>query len=137
MGKILSLLNEKGGVGKTAVACQLSYFLVAQGKKVLFIDIDHQGNSTKSITLSKKALVSKTTSSRLLKEKVSNIEDHRLFWCLQRKAKEKWRNNLISTTSLPQTPSLSRCSEPKIYLCYFRHTNPNYDITVSSCPRRK
>ena len=43
--KTLVLANQKGGVGKTAIACQLGYFLVELLKKrVLIIDLDHQGN---------------------------------------------------------------------------------------------
>ncbi|HPB39162.1 MAG TPA: ParA family protein [Syntrophorhabdus sp.] len=128
MGKILSLLNEKGGVGKTAVACQLAYFLVAQDKKVLFIDIDHQGNSTKSITLSKKALVSKTTSSRLLKEKVSNIEDASFVLVptdeeLRKMEKQPDKHNLFATNLKAFLDAVS----PRFEYVVF-DTNPNYDI---------
>ena len=57
--KTLVLANQKGGVGKTAIACQLGYFLVEMLKKrVLIIDLDHQGNTSKNIGTSKLATIS-------------------------------------------------------------------------------
>lgn len=36
--KTLVLANQKGGVGKSAVACQLAHYLASRGKRVLFVD---------------------------------------------------------------------------------------------------
>lgn len=65
--KTLAFVNQKGGVGKTAVACQNSYYLASTGKRVLFIDLDHQCNATKALTKSKKAKVAPFTSTQLLR----------------------------------------------------------------------
>jgi chromosome partitioning protein len=64
--KTLVLANQKGGVGKSAVGCQYAYFLVQQGKRVLFLDLDHQRNSTDPLTKSGKAIVADFTTSALL-----------------------------------------------------------------------
>lgn len=67
MGKIISIFNQKGGVGKTTSAVNLCAALGAKGKKVLLVDIDPQGNATSGLGVNKKE-VEKSTYEMMIDE---------------------------------------------------------------------
>ena len=56
MAKIIAIFNQKGGVGKTTTAVNLSAAVGILGKKTLIVDIDQQGNTTSGFGINKRNL---------------------------------------------------------------------------------
>ena len=84
MGKILSVANQKGGVGKTTTTVNLSAGLACRGKKVLMIDADPQGNATSAVGVDKECELSTydvLVNEVDIKEVIQPTNLNKLFVC--------------------------------------------------------
>jgi chromosome partitioning protein len=92
MGRIYTVANQKGGVGKTTTTINLGAFLAAYDKNVLLVDIDPQANATSSLGIDKNTIKAGTYQA-LLED--GNIQDFVL------------RNPKLNLSILPASPDLA------------------------------
>lgn len=74
VGKVMAVANQKGGVGKTTTAINLSAWLAMLGRRILLVDIDPQGNATSGLGINKEELAGCIYNLLLGEEVVDNIK---------------------------------------------------------------
>ncbi len=92
MARIISLCNQKGGVGKSTTSINLSVFLAALGKRVLLVDVDPQANTTSGMGLNPRKLEKSIYHALIGKAKPQDVIK---------------RTQILAVDILPSSPALA------------------------------
>lgn len=127
MGRVIAIANQKGGVGKTTTAINLSATLAEAGQRVLAVDFDPQGNETSGLGVEKEA-VEKTVYELIVGE--CDIND-----CLVKEV-QKNLDLLPSNVNLAgaEIELLEMENKESILRYYLNEIKDNYDFIIIDCP---
>lgn len=127
MSKVIAIANQKGGVGKTTTAVNLSSCLAYKGKKVLIIDIDPQGNTTSGLGIDKKSLV-RSVYDVLIND--ASIQDTLVSTAIEN-LKLCPSNIQLAGAEVELVPIMSRETRMKVALSEIKK---DFDFVLIDCP---
>jgi len=127
MARIIAIANQKGGVGKTTTAVNLSACLAEKGKRVLLMDVDPQGNSTSGMGIDKNTI--KTSSYDIM---INGIDP-----------KQAVVKTMINTLDMipanidlvgAEVELVSKIAREQILKQALKEIRKNYDFIFMDCP---
>ncbi|MDO4295081.1 MAG: AAA family ATPase [bacterium] len=127
MGRIIAIANQKGGVGKTTTAINLSACLAEAGKRVLAVDMDPQGNASSGLGI-EKGNIENTVYQLLIGE--CKIED-----CVYKSVQEGL-DVIASDVDLvgAEIELLDFANKESLLKGYLQKVREDYDFIVIDCP---
>ena len=127
MSKVIAIANQKGGVGKTTTAINLSSCLAVKGKKVLILDIDPQGNTTSGLGIEKtkieKSIYDVLINGEDIKNAIYNTVVENLEICPS--------NIELAGAEVELVPVIARETRLKNALAHIRN---DYEYVIIDCP---
>lgn len=127
MGRIIAIANQKGGVGKTTTATNLSACLAEKGKKVLAIDMDPQGNMSSALGIDKNNI--ENTIYELILEECS-LEECRVEEVIENLSIIPSNVNLAGA----EIELIGLDNKEFILRKYVEAVRDKYDFVVIDCP---
>ena len=130
--KIISVINQKGGVGKTTTVINLAAGLSMKGKKILVIDLDPQGNATTGLGLSN-TISSDQTIYNVLNgnKKISEVIQSTSFENLDLISSNVDLSGLEVETAGDSRRAFKLKDELTLIL---NNSEPSYDYIIIDCP---
>ena len=130
--KIISVINQKGGVGKTTTVINLAAGLSIKGKKILVIDLDPQGNATTGLGLSN-TISSDETIYNVLNgnKKISEVIQSTSFENLNLISSNVDLSGLEVETAGDSRRAFKLKDELSLIL---NNSEPSYDYIIIDCP---
>jgi chromosome partitioning protein len=127
LSKVIAIANQKGGVGKTTTAINLSSCIAYKGKKVLIIDIDPQGNTTSGLGVDKKEIRKSIYDVLINDENINNV----ILDTVVENLKLCPSNIQLAGAEIELVSVISRETRIKMVLEEIKH---NYDFIIIDCP---
>ena len=127
MGRIYTLVNQKGGVGKTTTAINLGAYLAYYGQRVLLVDLDPQANATSCLKIDKRTVRGGTYEVLITGSAVTNhiLHNPRLKLSLLPSSPALAGGEVELVTELARESRLKQALEP---------TYDRYDYIIIDCP---